>query len=86
MACREDARQVIKRVMSCSDKDAVIFSGSGSASARNLLIAKLKVKERSEFAKLWQAASFIPSENLHQFLAESMSLGLNAKKYCKRTA
>ena len=44
MACREDARAIIKRVMGCSDKDAVIFVGSGSTSASNLLVSKLKIK------------------------------------------
>ena len=53
MACREDARSIIKRVMGCSDeKDAVVFVGSGSTSAANLLVAKLKVKAIADFVNM----------------------------------
>jgi len=54
MACREDARAIIKRVMGCSDKDAVVFVGSGSTSASNLLVAKLKIKAIADFVNLRQ--------------------------------
>ena len=57
MACREDARAIIKRVMGCTEENAVIFVGSGSTSASNLLIDKLKIRKISEFVTLRQRIS-----------------------------
>ena len=45
---REEARTIIKRCCNAPTKDyALIFIGSGSTSAINLLLAKLQVKEIS---------------------------------------
>ena len=85
MACREDARQIIKRVMGCTQEDAVIFVGSGSTSASNLLVNKLKIKAYSEFVDLRKKVEkYMPPDNLFRFLAESMPSDLDAKQYCQR--
>lgn len=88
MTCRNDARQIIKRVMGCEEeKDTVIFVGSGSTAAANLLISKLKVKEIRKFAKLRKKAKeYIPDANLPAFLASQMSAELQTKRYCERLA
>ena len=45
---REEARAIVKRCCNAPTKDyALIFIGSGSTSAINLLLAKLQVKEIS---------------------------------------
>lgn len=83
MACREDARAIIKRVMGCSDQDAVVFAGSGSTSASNLLISKLKVKELADFLKLReQAAKYMSEDKLLDYLVDSYNPGLDAKQHC----
>jgi len=87
MACREDARAIIKRVMGCSEKDAVIFVGSGSTSAANLLVAKLKIKAIADFIKLRERVEkFMPADGdeIFQFLAESLPPDLDAKQNCER--
>ena len=85
MACREDARAIIKRVMGCSDKDAVIFVGSGSTSASNLLVSKLKIKQTCEFIALRERVQkFLPEDKMYEFLAESMPPDLDAKQNCIR--
>ena len=86
MACREDARAIIKRVMGCSDQDAVIFVGSGSTSACNLLISKLKIKEISDFVALRERISKHITDDsiIYDFLAESLPTDLDAKHNCQR--
>lgn len=42
---REEARRMIKDCLNATQDDALIFAGSGSTSATNLLISKLKLKE-----------------------------------------
>ena len=85
MACREDARQIIKRVFGCSKDDAVIFVGSGSTSASNLLVSKLKIKQAADFANLrLEAEKFIAPENLFTFLANMIPADLEAKNHCIR--
>ena len=83
MACREDARAIIKRVMGCYDEDSVIFVGSGSTSASNLLIDKLKIKKISDFVSLRQRISkHMQGDALNQFLAESLPTDLDSKQNC----
>ena len=85
MACREDARAIIKRVMGCSEQDAVIFAGSGSTSASNLLINKLKVKLLADFLKLRETASkYMPEDRLIEYLVDSYPAALDAKQHCQR--
>jgi len=45
---REEARGIVKRCINASEKDVVIFSGSGYTSAINKLIRAMKVGEISE--------------------------------------
>ena len=83
MACREDARQIIKRVMGCTQEDAVIFVGSGSTSAANLLVSKLKIKARCDFFKLQtELAEVLPPESLFKTLAKIIPAELDSKTYC----
>ena len=85
MACREDARAIIKRVMGCSEQDAVIFAGSGSTSASNLLINKLKIRELADFLKLREdAAEFMSEDKLMDYLVKSYPKALDAKQHCVR--
>ena len=42
---REEARGIVKRVCNADEMDVCIFTGTGSTSAVNLLIDKMRVKE-----------------------------------------
>ena len=48
---REEARQIIKRTCGADEKDVCIFTGTGSTSAANLLVDKLRVKEIAQQVK-----------------------------------
>ena len=71
--------------MGCSEQDSAIFVGSGSTSASNLLIDKLKIKKISDFVALRERVSrHMPSESLFSFLAESLPTDLDSKRNCER--
>lgn len=42
---REESRALIKRNCGCDERDALVFVGTGSTSAVNLLVNKLRIKE-----------------------------------------
>lgn len=45
---REESRAIIKRACNANEHDALIFVGTGATSAVNLLINKLRIKQKSE--------------------------------------
>lgn len=49
---REEARANIKQICNATDDHALIFCGSGSTSAVNLLVSRLKIKEIADKVKL----------------------------------
>lgn len=71
--------------MGCTQEDAVIFVGSGSTSAANLLVNKLKIKAHSDFVSLRKKVEkYMPPDNLFKFLAESIPSDLDSKLHCHR--
>lgn len=45
---REEARAIIKRVCGANEDDALVFSGTGTTSAVNTLVSKLRIREICE--------------------------------------
>jgi len=43
---REESRAIIKRACNANENDALIFIGTGATSAVNLLVNKLRIKEK----------------------------------------
>jgi len=48
---RESAREAVRSVTRCNESDLVIFVGSGTTGAVNLLVNKMKIKEQVENSK-----------------------------------
>ena len=59
---REDARQLIHEVCGASDKDCVIFSGSGATSAINKLIDALNLRLPADLDAQYGLQELIPAE------------------------
>ena len=65
---REEARQIIKRCCGADEKDVCIFTGTGSTSAANLLVDKLRVKEIAQQVK---EGNSISSEQIDKLVSET---------------
>jgi len=48
---REEARAIIKQACNANEQDALIFVGNGCTSAVNMLVGKLKIKEKCDAYK-----------------------------------
>jgi len=57
---REEARQIIKQSLGCSDKDALIFTGSGATGAIHTLISCLNLRLPHDLDVKYQLAATIP--------------------------
>lgn len=45
---REEARAIIKRACNANENDALIFCGTGATAGVNLLVNKLRIKEKAK--------------------------------------
>ena len=58
---REDARRIIKKSIGADDRDALIFTGSGSTAAVNKLIEILNLRIPNDLAETYQLTNSIPA-------------------------
>ena len=60
---REDARAIIEQATGCSDKDVVLFCGSGATGAINKLVDVLNIRLPAELNERYQLEENIPAED-----------------------
>lgn len=88
---REESRAIIRRVCNANEDHAVVFTGTGSTAAVNLLLSKLKLKQICEKVKLASVVESFESESdkakiMPEGIASSAGAqgDVSSEHFCKR--